>query len=70
MSHQHDRSCLHRNETMYDAFYGPEPQMASLQITSPPHAFGVVNKEISWLKRLWFLVSNPFLYVLTGKIRW
>lgn len=55
---------------MYDAFYGPEPQMASLQITSPPHAFGVVNKEISWLKRLWFLVSNPFLYVLTGKIRW
>lgn len=35
-----------------------------------PHAFGVVNKEITWRHRLWYLLSNPFLYVFTGRIRW
>lgn len=64
MSHQHDRSCLHETETMHDAFYGED------KTPWPPHAFGVVNNEISWLKRLWFLVSNPFTYVFMGKIRW
>lgn len=49
---------------MHDAFYGDD------KTPWPPHAFGVVNKEVSWLKRLWFLVSNPFTYVFMGKIRW
>lgn len=35
-----------------------------------PHAFGVVNKEVTWLRRLWYLLSNPFVYVFTGRIRW
>jgi len=26
--------------------------------------------KIKFLKRIWILISNPFLYIFTGQIRW
>ena len=33
-------------------------------------AYEIYNPYTKWYERLWFIVSNPFLYVITGKIRW
>lgn len=29
----------------------------------------VINTKAGFLKRLWWAVSNPFLYIFAGKIR-
>jgi len=29
----------------------------------------IINPNITWYKRLWYLLSNPFSYLFTGKVR-
>jgi hypothetical protein len=33
------------------------------------NVFTIQNSKSSFLKRLYFLISNPFLYIFKGKIR-
>ena len=30
----------------------------------------IINTHIKWYRRLWYVVSNPFYYVITGKLRY
>jgi hypothetical protein len=51
--------------------------MAYLQTEQPAKLATTANRpallieaKTSWYKRLWYVISNPFLYVFTGKIRY
>lgn len=36
---------------------------------TPPHVVVISNRN-SFIQRLWILISNPFLYLFAGKIRY
>jgi hypothetical protein len=29
-----------------------------------------INSRVKWYKRIWYIISNPFLYIFQGKIRY
>lgn len=29
----------------------------------------LINNSTKWYKRIWYLISNPFLYLFKGKLR-
>lgn len=30
----------------------------------------IINAKRKWYKRIWIIITNPFLYVFSGKIRY
>ena len=48
----------------------PIEQIQSIINVEPNHDALVAHSTNPWHIRLWYIVSNPFLYVLTGKARW
>jgi len=30
----------------------------------------LINKNIKWYTRLWYLISNPFRYIIKGELRY
>ncbi len=30
----------------------------------------IVKTSVKWYKRIWYILSNPFLYIFNGKIRY
>jgi hypothetical protein len=39
-------------------------------VGKPPAGGVVFNVETGFRARLWYLLTNPILYLFTGKIRW
>lgn len=48
----------------------PEQRGANIRVSMPIYNALEAYSVRPWWHRLWILVSNPFLYVFTGKIRW
>jgi len=42
----------------------------SKSITRTNHTSLLICSKTKWYKRLWYVISNPFLYVFKGKIRY
>ena len=48
---------------LQDFYDGPAVRIHS------PSAFEVTTR-IPWHRRLWYMLTNPFTYLFTGKLRW
>ena len=41
----------------------------NMKIKEYPQAV-VITTQANWYTRLWYLISNPIMYIVIGKIRW
>ena len=44
-------------------------QEPTIILHEPPYGLTVVS-SVRWYERLWYLISNPFRYLFTGKIKY